>query len=325
MTADIAPAPSADASATTDRDGWLARIAEIFDEEGHFEPLGAHHWAAFWDDSPSVLVVTFERMETIRGAGGAQMPLGHVVARARGWSHLCLISEGETWYRDAALYRHFDRLVDDAFFEDFDQVLFYGAGMGGYAAAAYSVAAPGATVLAVAPRATLDPAVAVWDRRDLAARRLCFTDRYGFAPDMIEGAGRVWTIHDPTVREDAMHAALFRGPHVTALRARNMGTNLEGTLSRLGVLEAVVAAAAEGRLSRAVFARALRERRRYGAYLRQLLRIANESGHPAREAMICRSVVSRLGAPMFRRRLAELEKAAAPVPPAPAPAAPDAE
>lgn len=322
MTADLAPAPAPDASATTDRDGWLARIAELYDDEGHFEPLGTRHWAAFWDASPAVLLVTFERVEAIRGAGGAQMPLGHTIAHARGWSHLCILAEGDTWYRDPAIYRHVDRLVDDAFFEDFDQVLFYGAGMGGYAAAAYSVAAPGATVLAINPRATLDPAVAVWDRRDLGARRLCFTDRYGFAPDMIEGAGRVWTIHDPTQREDAMHAALFRGPHVTALRARLLGPNLESTLFRLGVLEAVIAAAAEGRLTRAVFARALRERRRYGAYLRQILRIAAETGHPRREAMICRSVVARLGAPLFRRRLAELDRAA---PAADAPADPPAE
>lgn len=307
MTADIATAPGPDASATTDRDGWLARIAEIFDEEGHFEPLGSRHWAAFWDDSPSVLLVSFESMDTIRAGGGAQMPLGHTVARARGWSHLCLIAEGETWYRDPAVYRHFDRLVDDAFFEDFDQVLFYGAGMGGYAAAAYCVAAPGARVLAICPRATLDPAFAVWDRRNLAARRLCFTDRYGFAPDMIDGASRVWTIHDPAEREDAMHAAMFRGPHVTALRARHMGGNLDAALTRLGVIEAVIAAAAEGRLSPLVFARALRERRRYGTYLRALLRLAADSGHPQRELWICRSVVQRLGAPLFRRRLAELE------------------
>lgn len=308
MTAEIAtPSQIADAEAAVDRDSWLERMDEIFDEAGHFEALGDRHWSAFWDESPSVLLVTFERMETIRAATPGKMPFGYAVARARGWSHLCIIAEGETWFRAPEVYRHVDRLVDDAFFEDFDQVLFYGADMGGYAAAAFSVAAPGARVLAVQPRATLDPAVAVWDDRNLAARRLCFTDRYGFAPDMVEGAARVWTVHDPAEHIDAMHAAMFRGPHVTALRARNLGAQMEQTLSRLGMLESLVATAAEGRLTPTVFSRAIRERRRYGPYLRQMLRLAADSGHPRREAWVCRSVVRRMAAPMFRRRLTELE------------------
>lgn len=308
MTADIAtPSQIADAEGAVDRESWLERMDEIFDEAGHFEALGHRHWSAFWDESPSVLVVSFERMETIRAATPGKMPFGYAVARSRGWSYLCIIAEGETWFRAPEVYRHFDRLVDDAFFEDFDQVLFYGADMGGYAAAAYSVAAPGATVLAIQPRATLDPALAIWDDRNTAARRLCFTDRYGFAPDMIEGAARVWTVHDPAEHLDAMHAAMFRGPHVTALRGRNLGAQMEQTLSRLGVLESMVATAAEGRLTPAVFARAIRERRRYGPYLRQMLRLAADSGHPRREAWVCRSVVRRMGAPMFRRRLLELE------------------
>jgi hypothetical protein len=228
MTADIAtPSQIADAEGAVDRESWLERMDEIFDEAGHFEALGHRHWSAFWDESPSVLVVSFERMETIRAATPGKMPFGYAVARSRGWSHLCIIAEGETWFRAPEVYRHFDRLVDDAFFEDFDQVLFYGADMGGYAAAAYSVAAPGATVLAIQPRATLDPALAIWDDRNTAARRLCFTDRYGFAPDMIEGAARVWTVHDPAEHLDAMHAAMFRGPHVTALRGRNLGAQME--------------------------------------------------------------------------------------------------
>ena len=118
------------------------------------------------------------------------MPLGAEHRAAGGWSHLCLIAEGDTWFRDPAVYAYFDRLVDDAFFEDFDHVLFYGAGMAGYAACAYSVAAPGAQVLALNPRATLDPAAGRWDDRDRAARRLDFTSRYGYAPDMLEGAAQ---------------------------------------------------------------------------------------------------------------------------------------
>ena len=52
-------------------------------------------------------------------------------------------TKGDTWFRDNRVYGYFDRLIADGFFEDFDTVIFYGAGSCGYAAAAFSVAAPG--------------------------------------------------------------------------------------------------------------------------------------------------------------------------------------
>jgi hypothetical protein len=163
------------ASAAASGGDWLSAMDLIAEDDGYLERLGARHWAFFAEDRPQLLV-TFERAETIR-ARESQLPAAYEMAKARGWSILTLIAEGETWWRDRAVWGYFDRLVDDAFFDDFDQVLFHGAGPAGYAACAYAVAAPGARVLAVAPRATLDPEVAGWDRRNLAARRLDFTTR----------------------------------------------------------------------------------------------------------------------------------------------------
>ena len=66
------------------------------------------------------------------------------MVREHRWSHMALISDSDTWFRDPAVYGWFDRLVDEGFFDEFDRVLFYGAGPCGYAAAAFSVSAPGA-------------------------------------------------------------------------------------------------------------------------------------------------------------------------------------
>jgi hypothetical protein len=287
------------------RDAWIVRLIEMTDEDGSFDPLGARHHALFLDRGPTLLV-TFEEAGAVRARPDGGMPTGFALAEAQGWSQLAIMAEGETWFRDLAVYRHFDRLGDDAFFEDFDRVLFYGAGMGGYAAAAYSVAAPGATVLTLSPRATLDPAVAGWDPRHRAARRLNFTDRYGYAPDMVEAAGRAFVVHDPAERLDAMHAALFHKPWVTPLRARWMGTRLDLVLERIEALEPILLAAMEGRLTPALFAQAIRNRRRFNPYLRHMLALAQAAGKPAREVMICRSVTARLRAPAFRTRLDEL-------------------
>lgn len=298
--ADLLPGPE-----PVGREAWIARLIELTDEEGYFEPMGPRHHALFLDRSPTLLV-TFEEAGAVRARPEGGMPTGFTLALAQGWSQLALMAEGPTWFRDPAVYRHFDRLADDAFFEDFDRVLFYGAGMGGYAAAAYSVAAPGATVLALSPRATLDPAVAGWDPRHRAARRLNFTDRYGFAPDMVEAAARAFVVHDPAERLDAMHAALFHKPWVTPLRARWMGARLDLVLERIEALDDVLLAAMEGILTPSLFARAIRNRRRFNPYLRHMLSLAQQAGKPARETMICRSVTAHLRAPAFRRRLAEL-------------------
>lgn len=286
------------------RAALLQRLEDLTAEEGHFEALGARHWALF-EDVSTTLIVTFDQLDTIL-AGESAMPWGHAFARDRGWSHLCLIAEGETHFRDTAIYRHFDRLVDDAFFEDFDRVLFYGHGHGAHAACAYAVTAPGAQVLALNPRASLAGREVAWDRRNLAARRLDFTSRYGYAPAMLEGAGKVVVIHDLSLREEAMHSALFRAPWVTRLSAPLMGERIEWALRHMGVLPTLIEAAMEGRLTPELFAREWRKRRAFAPYLKALLDKAETAKRRGHAIAICRSVTRRLKAPHFARRLAKL-------------------
>ncbi len=277
------------------------------EDSGAFEALGQHHWAVLNEDG-ATLVISFDRLEDICALEPGKMPDIFGQATQNGWSHLSLISEGETWYRDRDVYAYLDRLVDECFFDNYDRVVFYGAGMGAYAAAAFSVTAPGCTVLAVQPRATLDPEISGWDTRYRHARRLNFTQRYGYAPDMTEGAARVFTLHDPYERLDAMHVALFRKPYVTSLKARFLGDTLTTALAEMGILPKLVKAACEGQLSAKSYYALWRARRTHGNYLRRILRACGAAGHPAREAMVCRSVTARLRAPGFRKHLEKLEK-----------------
>lgn len=298
-------AASAAADTLMDKAGWLAQLEAMTEEDGYLQPLGPAHWA-FFTDAGKTLIVSFETLDGARARPGA-MPLAQGLAETRGWSHLCLIAEGETWYRDPAVYAFFDRLVDDAFFEDFDRVLFYGAGMGGYAACAYAVVAPGAQVLAISPRATLDPTEAGWDKRSgAAARKLDFTSRYGYAPDMLEGAERAVILYDRLVSEDAIHAALFRAPYVTRISVPLMGERIEWALTEMRLMPELITRAVEGKLTAEGFAALWRKRRDFAPYLRALLARAEAAGKPAREMMICRSVTRRLRAPRFEKRLARL-------------------
>lgn len=296
--------PSALAAQAVDRGTWIAALEAMTAEEGYVEPLGPDHYA-FFTDAGSSLLVTFETIGAARGRPG-QMPLGQPLALAHGWSHLSLLAEGETWFRDPAVYAFFDRLVDDAFFEDFDRVLFYGAGMGGHAACAFAVTAPGAQVLAISPCATLNPAQAGWDKRHRAARRLDFTSRYGYAPEMTEGAGHVALIHDPNLAEEAMHAALFRAPWVTVLKAPLLGGRIESAFSYMGILPELITLAMAGKLGVESYSGLWRHRRSFGPYLQTLLDRTEAKGRRGLAIAVCRSVTRRLRAPRFAKRLEKL-------------------
>ncbi|WP_246831328.1 phosphoadenosine phosphosulfate reductase [Pseudotabrizicola formosa] len=293
-----------DATPPDSRAAWLSLMDRIGEDAGYFIALGTRHWAFFIDEAPTLLV-TFEQAADIMSRPG-QMPLGYDIAKQNGWSHLCLIADGDTFYRDPRVYGFFDRLVDDAFFEDFDSVLFMGSGAQGYAAAAFSVAAPGASVIAMSPRATLRPEKAGWDKRAVQARKLDFTSRYGYAPDMVDGAKHVYILYDPEVMEDAMHAALFEGSHVTHLRCPRLGSRLDAALAHMQIVVPLAQAAMAGTLTRNRFARLWRGRRNFGPYLRVLLMQAQTAGRTELEKMICKNVTARLNAPRFRKRLADI-------------------
>lgn len=265
---------------------WFAGLEGLTEESGYLERLSAEHAALFIDAGPKLLV-TFERRGAITEMPRA-VPRGFELVTRNGWSLLTIIAEDDTWFRDPRLFGYFDRLIDDGFFEDFDDVVFFGVREGGYAAGAYSVAAPGARVVMVRPVATLDPSVAGWDRRFLAQRRLDFTTRFGFAPDMIEAAEEAFVVFDPTIPHDAIHAALFRGPGVVPLRARFARPQVERLMDHVEITAPLLEQAMAGALTQTSFARLFRARRKSQSYLRNLLKQTERSARPGLSARVCR-------------------------------------
>lgn len=298
-------------SATTEAE-WLARLDEIGDEldpvAGGFTPLGADH-AALYADAGDTLLVTFESIATIRKRQPDHRPKGFTHAQARGWSSLNILARQPRWFRDPEIYDYFDAQIDTGFFENFRRVLFYGEGMCGYAACAYSLAAAGATVLAIAPQATLDPTLAGWDRRFMGARRLDFRSRFGFAPAMLDGGRNAFIVHDPAQRLDLMHATLFRRPFVTLLRSPNLGKDTAAALARLGALDPMIDAAAQGKMTPAVFHTLMRARRTDAAYLERLTkRCAKQGGHPALTLTAARHALAQSDSRKLRKYLTRAEK-----------------
>ncbi|SDI09921.1 phosphoadenosine phosphosulfate reductase [Lutimaribacter saemankumensis] len=289
---------------------WIRKVAAIADEHGHFQSCGHRHFGALVEQGDTLLV-TFETMQGAQANPDGGRPLGWDFVLEYGWSHLGLFSDGDTWFRDRHVYGYFDRLVDDGFFEEFETVIFYGAGPAGYAAAAFSVAAPGARVVVLQPQATLDPRVTEWDDRFTDMRRTDFTNRYGYAPDMLDAAHSAHVIYDPAETLDSMHAALFTRSNVAKHRMRFFGAALQGDLQKMGILAPLLEKVAQDTLTTHSFADMHRARRDYGGYLRNLLGTLDARDRPYLAAMLCRNVTSRMNVPRFRRRLEALEKAEA--------------
>lgn len=259
---------------------YVARLEEIGDELGAFTPLGPDH-ASLFVDGRDTLLVTFEEVARLRGRGNGDLPLGLALAARHGWSSLSVVTRAQRWFRDEEVLDFFDAQIDAAFFENFDRVIFYGSGMGGYAACALSVAAPGATVLAIAPQATLNPVIAGWDQRFPHARRLDFRSRFGFAPDMLDAVGQAFVLYDPSRHNDSMHATLFRRSFVNVIRCPRLGWDTALGLDRIGALEPLIEMAARGRLNAPRVYDLLRKRRTDREYLEDLVARAARGGHPA--------------------------------------------
>lgn len=284
---------------------WLAKLEEIAEDHGYFERLSDAHVSTFIEDQ-STLLVTFETIQGIRALDEDAQPLGWEMVKSVGWSHLAIISKGDTWFRDDDVYAYFDHLVDEGFFDEFERVVFYGAGPCGYAAAAFSVVAPGATVIAVQPQATLNPEITGWDERFVEERHRDFTSRYGYAPDMLQGAEQAFVLYDPMMTLDAMHAALFTRPNVTKLPMPHMGDAIQTHLIQMQLIYRIIAQAGAGKFSRTSFAKLYRARRSYNPYLRTLMSVLDRDGRDDLTEILCRNVTSRMKAPKFTRRLNEL-------------------
>lgn len=289
---------------------WLVKLEKIAGDDGYYQPLGPRHHAVLIENKPTLLV-TFESIATIQDRGDTGLPLGFEMMEELGWSHLCLLCDGDTWFRDPHVYAYFDRMADDGFFDEFDRVVFYGAGPGcAYAAAAFSVAAPGATVITVQPQATLTPRLAGWDDRFANMRRVPFTDRYGYAPDMLDAADKAYVIYDPREDKDAMHAALFARENISLLPMPRLGANLEAAMLDMHILFPLLAKAGTGKLSKGAFHRLARARRNHMPYLDTLLLEIEDQKRPLLKALLCANVVRRLNAPRYMRKLDFIEKAA---------------
>lgn len=283
---------------------WSRVARQLAGKEGFFDELEEHSF--LFMPRGGTLVVTFDNLDIAMTKRDDRRPWGFSFIEAQGWSMLGVMANGWTWFRHQEVVRKFEALRDSGFFEQFSRVVFYGASMGGYAAAAYAAAAPGATVFAISPQSTLDKTLVPWEMRYKKAWDRDFSGPFGDAALTSQAAGDVHIMFDPFVAPDAAHAARFTGANVTFWRCPLLGHRLGSSLQQMGILQEIARGAIAGDLTPQQFHRLLRKRHSFPRFQRELANLALERGHPRLAQRVCDYILRQRDDRFFRRLKARL-------------------
>ncbi|SPJ24399.1 hypothetical protein [Palleronia abyssalis] len=286
---------------------WSEIAQDLAGPAGFFEDLGEH--SMLFQERSDTLVVTFDNLDIAMEKRDERRPWGYSFIKAQGWSMLGVMANGWTWFRDPRVDEAFMGLRDGGFFDRFGRVVFYGASMGGYAAAAFSAAAPGSTVFVTSPQSTLDKTIVPWEMRYKTAWDRDFSGPFGDAAITSQAAGRVHILYDPYVAPDAAHAARFTGANVAHWQCPLLGHRLGSSLQQMGALKEITIAAIEGTLDRPSFYQLLRKRRDLPRYQRELVHHAVERGHPDLALKVCNHILARRSDKALRGIASQLQAA----------------
>lgn len=290
---------------------WRETLLAQAKEKGFFEDVGPMHKAIFIPaegEKADTLVVVFDNLDDVRQQTD-RLPWAVDFISAQGWSSLGFMAHGVTWYRDEEVLDFFDRLKSEGFFDRFKRVVFYGTSMGGYAACAFSAVAPGATVVAINPQSSLSRDTASWERRFRPAWRNSFLGRYGYAPDMIKTAEKVWMFYDSRIGDDSAHVAMFRGPNIQKVKCPFMGHGMLSVWRDMGILKPVVASCIDGTATRTSIGQLMRQRHTSLTYKRAVLSFLQKT---KRNRLVIRwadAVMREKRGPVFVKARAEAVKA----------------
>ncbi|AFO92026.1 glycosyltransferase family 2 protein [Phaeobacter inhibens] len=292
-------APAAGDPRFTDMRAHAAQRAGFFWESDEnalfFEPFGKR------------LVVTFDNIHVVQQKEGQRWPWGYkLLSQTLGCSVLGVIGSKRNWFRSHFVHDSFDHLRDSGFFDQFDEVLFYGASMGAYGALTYSQCAPGAKVLAIAPQTTLDRRILPDDDRWGWTARLDWDDRYADAAEATHLADDTVVLYDPYFDPDVQQVNRLKGDNIRKLRMPFFGHQLPQALVNMGILKPILSEIFEGRLTAQRFYQLLRARRDLPRFQHDLLMKAEENNHPKLAIQVCEYTLKKRDAKNIRNSLDRL-------------------
>jgi hypothetical protein len=215
---------------------------------------------------------------------------------------LGLISRDGEWFQNDAIPELFAELENNGFFEQYDQVVFYGADTGGYAATVCSVAATGSRVLAVQPRLTFASRIAELKARYAWMQRSGSKNRISPAPEIDDTASQCVVISDPELEVDENWKEMFWDSGTLKFCVRHLGYDIEATLIRMGFVVRAMSKMQSAALTRLDLGRLWRGRRTERRYLLGLLRRLVADHQDRLLIVYCNYVLEhKMGGPRFRK------------------------
>ncbi len=269
--------------------------------------------ALFFEPKGRKLVVTFDNLSVVKG-DTPRWPWGYeFVTETMGCSTLGVMATQRNWFRDGFVHDSFEALQSSGFFEQFDEVIFYGASMGGFAALTYAQCATNARVIAVAPQTTLDRRILPDDNRWGWTARLDWDDRFADAAKGTANATDVVVLYDPYFEPDVVQVNRLKGENIRKLRMPFFGHQLPNALLKMKILKPMLTELFDGQLTNQRFYELLRARRDLPRYQHDLLMKAEEKNHIRLAIQVCEYTLKKRDATNIRNSLerlrAELAKA----------------
>ncbi|MCP3972585.1 MAG: glycosyltransferase family 92 protein [Rhodobacteraceae bacterium] len=253
------------------------------------------------------LVVAFDNISIAR-AEGQRWPWGfRVLGQEMDCSVLGVMCTERNWYREEFVHDGFEALRDQGFFEQFDEVLFYGTSMGGFGALVYSQCAPGSHVLAIAPQSTLDRRKLPEEDRWGWTRKLDWSGRFADAAGAVDKAGEIIIVADPYFKPDFDQVDRIRGENVTWLHTPFMGHQLPNAFLVMNILKDMLYAAAGGTLTPKLFYKLFRARNDLPRYQHDLLMEAEKRGKIRSAIQICEYTLRKRKAHNIKKTMDRLK------------------
>lgn len=235
------------------------------------------------------LIVSFDNAARARNTPYAGRSIwGEKFYLDEGHSLLGVIAATSDWFRCRDLIAALENLAATGFFAKFDRVIFAGSSMGGFGAAAFAPLAPGCTVLALNPQATLERARVPWDRRFAEGLAQDWALPYGDAATGLTAAQVAYVFYDPLNRPDKRHAGMIAAASSARLIPMpGGGHGVPLMLVQTGLMKPVSRQIIAGTFDVSAFSRDIRSRKQTIRYHRMLAREALLRGKPAYCLRVC--------------------------------------
>jgi len=255
---------------------WLADLRRSDYRKGWYHS-DATFAAQFTQRSGDTLVVSFDNLSNVKDPSLARETWGYGFYAAEGWSHMGVMAFEKNWYRDDALFDFMES--KQSLFKGFSRVVMTGTSMGAYAATAFADLAPGCTVVAFSPQATLKKSVVPWEERFNSGRKQDWSGRYAHGPDHCSTAKDVFIIYDPYFAPDRQHAEFYQGGNVHHLKSWYSSHKSAQFMRRAEILKSVMQQSVAGTLTPALYYQLFRSRRDLIWYYNGLADHLIEKGH----------------------------------------------